>query len=235
MLSQSRARSIDLDNPFAPLTGLCELVLVRHGEQVLSKELSAGETVDPPLSDLGERQVRAVAQRLATARVDAVYSSPLRRAFRTGTEIADRHGLVPVVRDDLTEYEPWQKFPADRSPFDTLPHDEIATIFREHVRTRRYDAFPYAEDGAEFRARVLGQISTIVDSHPGERVVVTCHGGVINAVLADALGSGLDMPVRVHHTSISVVRGADTRRAVQSVNDFSHVLDFQTSVGAMNL
>lgn len=235
MLSQSRARSIDLDNPFAPLTGLCELVLVRHGEQVLSKELSAGETVDPPLSDLGERQVRAVAQRLATARVDAVYSSPLRRAFRTGTEIADRHGLVPVVRDDLTEYEPWQKFPADRSPFDTLPHDEIATIFREHIRTRRYDAFPYAEDGAEFRARVLGQISTIVDSHPGERVVVTCHGGVINAVLAVALGSGLDMPVRVHHTSISVVRGADTRRAVQSVNDFSHVLDFQTSVGAMNL
>jgi probable phosphoglycerate mutase len=235
VLNQSRARSIDLDNPFAPLTGLCELVLVRHGEQQLSKELSAGETVDPPLSELGERQVRAVAQRLATKQVDAVYSSPLRRALRTGTEIADQHGLVPVVRDELTEYEPWQRFPADQSPFEVLPHDEISQIFREHIRTRRYEAFPYAEDPIEFRARVLGQIAAIVDDHLGERVVVTCHGGVINAVLADALGSGFDMPVRVHHTSLSVLRGADTRRAVQSVNDFSHVLPFQTHVGAMNL
>lgn len=235
MLNQSRARSIDLDNPFAPLTGLCELVLVRHGEQQLSKELSAGETVDPPLSDLGERQVQAVAQRLATTRVDAVYSSPLRRALRTGSEIADQHGLVPLVRDELTEYEPWQNFPADQSPFEVLPHDEIAGIFREHIRTRRYEAFPYAEDPIAFRARILGQIAAIVDDHPGERVVVTCHGGVINAVLADALGSGFDMPVRVHHTSISVLRGADTRRAVQSINDFSHVLAFQTHVGAMNL
>lgn len=235
MLNQSRARSIDLDNPFAPLTGLCELVLVRHGEQQLSKELSAGETVDPPLSELGERQVEAVAQRLATTRVDAVYSSPLRRALRTGSEIADQHGLVPLVREELTEYEPWQNFPADQSPFEVLPHDEIAGIFREHIRTRRYEAFPYAEDPIAFRTRILGQIAAIVDDHPGERVVVTCHGGVINAVLSDALGSGFDMPVRVHHTSISVLRGADTRRAVQSINDFSHVLPFQTHVGAMNL
>ncbi len=235
MLSQSRARSIDLDNPFAPLTGLCELVLVRHGEQLLTKKLSAAETVDPPLSELGEQQVAAVAQRLAGSRVDAVYSSPLQRALRTGTEIARHHGVVPVVRDELTEYEPWQNFPADQSPFDVLPQEEIARIFREHIRTRRYEAFPYAEDPVDFRTRVLGQIAAIVDDHPGQRVVVTCHGGVINAVLADALGSGFHMPVRVHHTSLSVVRGADTRRAVQSVNDFSHVLAFQTHVGAMNL
>lgn len=235
MLSQPRARSIDLDNPFAPLDGLCELVLVRHGEQQLTKELSAGETVDPPLSETGERQVQSVADRLAATRVDAVYSSPLQRALRTGTEIGARHGLTPEVRDTLTEFEPWQNFPADQSPFEVPPHEEISTIFREHIRTRRYEAFPYAEDGAAFRARVLGELSRIIDAHLGQRVVVTAHGGVINAALADALGSGFDMPVRVHHTSISVLRGADTRRAVQSINDFSHVLSFQTHVGAMNL
>ena len=235
MPNQTRARSIDLDNPFAPLAGLCELVLIRHGEQALSKELSAAETVDPPLSDLGQRQVRAVADRLSTRTVDAVYSSPLRRALDTGRAIAGHHGLEPVVRDTLTEYEPWQSFPADQSPFETLPHDEISRIFAEHIRTRSYEPFPYAEDPTAFRARVLGEIGRIVDAHLGERVVITCHSGVINAVLADALGSAFDMPVRVHHTSVNVLRGADTRRAVQSVNDFTHVLDFQTAVGPMNL
>lgn len=235
MPNQTRARSIDLDNPFAPLDGLCELVLIRHGEQALSKELSAAQTVDPPLSELGQRQVRAVAQRLSTHAVDAVYSSPLRRALDTGRAIAEHHGLEPVVREGLTEYEPWQSFPADQSPFETLPHEEISRIFRDHIRTRKYEAFPYAEDPVAFRARVLGEVGLIVDAHLGERVVITCHSGVINAVLADALASGFDMPVRVHHTSVSVLRGADTRRAVQSINDFGHVLEFQTSVGAMNL
>lgn len=235
MPEQRRARSIDLDNPFAPLDGLCELILVRHGEQVLSRELSAAETIDPPLSELGERQVVAVAERLAGSHVDAVYSSPLRRALDTGTAIAAQHGLTPHLCPDLTEYEPWQKFPADRSPFETLPHEEIARIFRDHIRTRRFDVFPYAEDPVAFRARVLAAIGRIVDAHLGERVVITCHGGVVNAALADALHSEMDMPVRVHHTSLTVLRAADTRRAVQSVNDFTHVLPFQTHVGAMNL
>ncbi|MFN3599929.1 MAG: histidine phosphatase family protein [Dietzia sp.] len=235
MLNQTRARSIDLDNPFAPLTGLCELVLVRHGEQVLRRELSASETVDPPLSERGRRQVSEVAERMASMEIDAVYSSPLRRALDTGRAIAAPHGLEPVVRETLTEYEAWKNFPADQSPFETLPHEEISRIFREHARTRSYRAFPYAEDPVAFRERVLGEMSTIVDENPGRRVVVACHSGVINAVLADALGSGFDMPVRVHHTSLSVVRAADTRRAVRSVNDFTHVLSFQSDVGAMNL
>ncbi|MET3862596.1 putative phosphoglycerate mutase [Dietzia sp. 2505] len=235
MLNKTRARTIDLDNPFAPLTGLCELILVRHGEQLLTRELSASETVDPPLSDLGRRQVEAVADRMRSSRIDAVYSSPLRRALDTGRAIAGHHGLEPTVYEALTEYEPWQDFPADQSPFETLPHEEISRIFREHARTRSYQAFPYAEDPIAFRARVLGSVAAIADSNPGRRVVVTCHSGVINAILADALGSGFDMPVRVHHTSLSVVRAADTRRAVQSINDFTHVLSFQSEVGAMNL
>src|SRR5882757_7483804 len=48
------APTIALENPFAPLTGLCELVLVRHGEQVLTREAAVADWLDPPLSELGE-------------------------------------------------------------------------------------------------------------------------------------------------------------------------------------
>src|SRR5438552_18596969 len=86
------APTIALETPFAPLAGRCELVLVRHGEQLLTKEMSVSESIDPPLSELGERQAAAVGQRLAMMQVDAIYSSPLRRAFQTGEAIGRFHG-----------------------------------------------------------------------------------------------------------------------------------------------
>jgi probable phosphoglycerate mutase len=233
--ASSRVRSIDLENPFAPLVGMCELVMVRHGEQVLNRETSVDRYLDPPLSELGERQVQAVAVRLRDTQIDAIYSSPLRRAFDTGAAIGSHHGITPERLEALQEFHPWLGLQADRSVHDLLPADQVKTIFRDLARTKRFDAFPYGEDRHEFRRRINEALSGIIDRHPGERVVVTCHSGVINALLAWTVQTDQDMPVRVHHTSISVFRGADTRRAVISVNDYNHVLPFQTAVDPFNL
>jgi probable phosphoglycerate mutase len=233
--ASSRVRSIDLENPFAPLVGMCELVMVRHGEQVLNRETSVDLYLDPPLSELGERQVQAVAARLHDTHIDAIYSSPLRRAFDTGLAIGSHHGITPERLEALQEFHPWLGLQADRSVHDLLPVDQVRTIFRDLARTKRFDAFPYGEDRHEFRRRINEALGEIIDRHPGERVVVTCHSGVINALLAWTVQTDQDMPVRVHHTSISVFRGADTRRAVLSVNDYTHVLPFQTAVDPFNL
>jgi probable phosphoglycerate mutase len=233
--ASSRVRSIDLENPFAPLVGMCEFLMVRHGEQVLTRETSVDRSLDPPLSELGQRQVQAVAARLRETHIDAIYSSPLRRAFDTGAAIGGYHGITPQRVEALQEFHPWLGLQADRSVHDILPPGEVKGIFRDLVRTKRYDAFPYGEDRHEFRRRINLALSEIIDRHPGQRVVVTCHSGVINALLAWTVQTDQDMPVRVHHTSISVFRGADTRRAVISVNDYTHVLPFQTAVDPFNL
>jgi probable phosphoglycerate mutase len=65
-------------------------------------------------------------------------------------------------------------------------------------------------------------------------VVVACHGGVINAYLSHLMKSAYDHLVSVHHTSITVVRGADTRRELLTINDYSHVMPFQSSRGSLN-
>ena len=192
------------------------------------------DAVDPPLSELGLRQVGAVGRRLAGREVHAVYSSPLRRALQTGEEIGRHHAIVPQALDELREFHPWASFEGE-SFRDALGADEVRRIFRDHLRTKSFAPFPYAEDRDAFRRRITSTVAGIVDRHHGERVVVTCHSGVINAVLATVLGTDQDMPVRVHHTSVTVIRGADTRRAVVSVNDFGHVLDLQDSVNPFNL
>jgi probable phosphoglycerate mutase len=102
------------------------------------------------------------------------------------------------------------------------------------TRQKKKSAYPYCEDVDFFRNRVFGALDGAIAESHGMRIVVACHGGVINAVLSRVLGSSFDHLVPVHHTSISVMRAADTRRVILTVNDYSHVMAFQHSRGDVN-
>lgn len=235
MTTRKRVRTIDLENPFAEsFEGMCEVLLVRHGEQQFFDNIPLGQAYDAPLSALGQRQAEAVGQRLAPARIGRVYSSNMRRAHDTANAIARHHGLTTVVVPDLREIDLWQRAPQDKGLLDIYTREQLADIYREVTRTRKHEAYPYCEDVDAFRERVFNAFDRIVDESVGMRVVVACHGGVINAILSRVLGSVFDHLVSVHHTSITVLRAADTRRFLLTINDYSHVMEFQNSRGDLN-
>lgn len=235
MTTHRRVRTIDLENPFVEsFEGMCEVLLVRHGEQQFFDNIPLGQAYDAPLSALGQRQAQAVGERLAPARIGRVYCSNMRRAHDTAKEIARHHGLTPVVMPDLREIDLWQRAPQDKGLLDIYSREQLADIYREVTRTRKHTAYPYCEDVDAFRERVFRAMDCIIDESIGMRVVVACHGGVINAILSSVLGSVFDHLVSVHHTSITVMRAADTRRFLLTINDYSHVMPFQKSRGDLN-
>ena len=235
MTTPRRVRTIDLENPFVEsFEGMCEVLLVRHGEQKFFENIPLGQAYDAPLSELGQRQAEAVGERLSKARIGRVYCSDMRRAHDTGKAIAKHHGMEPVVLHDLREIDLWQRAPQDKGLLDIYTREQLAEVYREVTRTRRHDAYPYCEDVDVFRTRVFGAIDQAIAESHGMRIVIACHGGVINAVLSRVLGSNFDHLVPVHHTSISVMRAADTRRVILSINDYSHVMSFQSSRGDVN-
>jgi probable phosphoglycerate mutase len=230
-----RVRSIDLENPFVEsFEGMCELLLIRHGEQQFRENIPLREALDAPLSEMGWKQARAVGERLAPARLGAVHCSPLQRALNTAQEIARHHGLEPVVHEELSEINLWAGAPQDKGLLDFMDRDALVRVYREVSATRKHSAYPYCEDPAAFRQRVVGAIDRIIEQSIGMRVAVVCHGGVINTYLSHLFRSAYDHLVAVHHTSITVVRAADTRREVLTINDYSHVMPFQTGRGALN-
>jgi probable phosphoglycerate mutase len=234
-VTERRIRTIDLENPFAPsFEGMCEVLLVRHGEQQFRENIPLGEAYDAPLSELGWKQAQAVGERLAPARLGAVFCSPLRRAHETGREIARHHGLEPAICDDLREIDLWRHAPQGKGLLDIYSREELGELYREIARTRKHTSYPHTEDVPAFKARVVGAIDRIIRENIGRRVVVACHGGVINAYLSELFQSGYDHLVSVHHTSITVVRAADTRRAVLTLNDYSHVMAVQSARGDLN-
>lgn len=231
----ARIRSVDLGSSFLPhLEGVCEVVFVRHGEQVLVANMPLAEAVDAPLSELGRQQAAAVGARFAGTEIAAVYSSDLRRARDTAAAIAGPHGLEVSELEELREINLWRELPQGQGLLDSLERAELRAIMTEGNRTQRWDAYPYAEPREEFRARIVEAIDGIVEDHVGERVVIACHGGVINGYLAHAMASTLDTPCTLHHTSISTVRAMGELRRVVSVNDHDHVRPFQSELNPIN-
>ncbi len=215
---------------FAFLTGVqpvTELVLVRHGQQHIPDTARGpvGDIIDPPLSDKGQRQAELVGKRFAGQRVDVVYASNLRRAFDTGQQIALHHGLEPIVMEDLREVEIFREIPPEQSAVDFLGRPLLLGVRERMMNERSWDVYPYSEPSAEFRKRTVNAIEAIVATNEGQRVVVACHGGVINAYVAHHVGIAEDMFFRPAHTAVNVVlAGHHGVRALQSLGDVHHLM-----------
>jgi broad specificity phosphatase PhoE len=201
-----------------------QLVLVRHGQQTYDVNGPVSELFDPPLSALGRSQAKLVGMRLSTERVDAVYASPLHRALDTAKEIARHHRVEPGVLSDLREVEIFRDVPPDKTPMDYIGRLVLTGTRARMVQEKSWDVYPFSESSAEFRRRVVNVIEGIIASHKeNERVVIACHGGVINAYVGHIIASRYDMFFRPAHTSISVVGAAGHVRALYRLNDVQHL------------
>src|SRR3954447_2622984 len=132
--------------------GITELILIRHGEQDLPDRGSArvGDLVDPPLSARGNRQAELVGERFRDVDIDAVYSSPLRRANQTGVAVARHHGLTPVVIDELEEIRLYEGLDPDKTPLEILGSTLLLGARDRMLRERKWDSYPFSERSAEF-------------------------------------------------------------------------------------
>lgn len=73
------------------------LHLVRHGESAGNVNPGLRRSDDPPLTDRGRDQAARAAAALARIGLEAVYSSPLRRARETAEVV---NGSITVLRED---------------------------------------------------------------------------------------------------------------------------------------
>ena len=177
----------------------------------------------PRFSERGEQQAKVVGERLSVDRIDVVYASPLKRALETGRQVARHHRMEPIVVDDLREIEVFRDIPADRSAVDFLGQGLLLGIRERMLREKKWDVYPYSESSFDFRKRTVNAVESIIAQNEGKRVVIACHGGVINAYVGHIIGVDYDMFFRPAHCSINVVFSGQGVRALQSLNDVHHL------------
>lgn len=75
---------------------------LRHG-QTGRNAARIYQSVDEPLSELGQQQAARAAERLAGEPIRTIVASDSRRAFDTANAVAERLRVVPLPREDLRE------------------------------------------------------------------------------------------------------------------------------------
>ncbi len=211
-----------------------ELILIRHGQSTANARGIGQGRADWPLSDLGRRQAEATARRVAAlGTIAAVYTSPLSRAADTAAPIAAALGLVPIPVPDLVEIDAGALSGRTWAELEALHPREMAALAiaeRETPHPRNRELIPGWEPIAAIVARIWNAIRTIAERHPGERVVVVAHGGVLNAFLTHLLDGDAREVTWVHHLGNCAVShlaiGPDGPRAI-CLRDVAHVRELR--------
>jgi 2,3-bisphosphoglycerate-dependent phosphoglycerate mutase len=196
-----------------------DLLLIRHAEPERIAPGSGAAPADPVLTERGHDQARRLARWLGPEPLDALWTSPLRRAHETASVVADTLGIAVEVADGLAEY--------DASADYYIPVEELRETRDHHWRAMvegRWEELG-GEDPAVFRRRIVPCMETIIRRFPGGRVAAVCHGGVINVYLAALLDLERHLWFEPGYTSISRVAAARTgERSVVTLNETAHLV-----------
>jgi probable phosphoglycerate mutase len=186
-----------------------ELILVRHGRPERD-EVSA----DPPLSPLGQEQAARVARWLANDAIDAVWSSTMRRAIQTAEPFAAQACRAVRSHAGIVEF--------DQASGAYIPTEEL--------KRENFSAWQKLATGGDavnmtaFRTRVVQAMEEIVATHPGQKVAVFCHGGVINVWATHVLAMQPRIFFEADYTSINRFSCARSgQRSVVSLNERAHL------------
>lgn len=189
------ARSTTRPKPPPPTT----VLFVRHGQTPTTGSVLPGRAKGLHLADKGRDQAEAAAERIAALpKITAVYASPLERAKETAAPIAKRIGLRVVIEKGLLECD-----------FGEWTGRELKELARlpEWTTVQRYPSgfrFPGGESFSEMRTRMSETVGRLSSAHPGETIVAVSHADPIKAVVADALGTHLDLFQRIVISPCSV-------------------------------
>jgi len=196
-------------------------VLLRHGQTPMSVQKRYAGRSDVPLTQIGVQQAAAAAKRLASAGLDVIVTSPLRRAAATAAEVAAVTG-VRVVTDEgfrETDFGAWegltfaevrQRWPAELAAW--LADPEVPP--------------PGGESLAGVSTRVTAALQHVLADRQHQRVLVVSHVTPIKTLVAAAL---LAPPAALYRMHLDVAAlceidwYADGPAVLRSFNDTGHL------------
>lgn len=201
---------------------MARIILVRHGKTDWNRELRIqGGSSDTPLNKEGRQQAENMASRLSQRSIQAIYSSPLKRAMGTAEIIARHHNIEVVVEKSLREIE--------AGKLEGVTSAELGRRFSELLtRDGVSKRMPGGESLTDLQQRGWGFIQQINHKHPDGELVVVSHYFAILTIICSALMLPLSHITRFRLStgSISITNLDEKEARLELFNDTGHLVQF---------
>jgi alpha-ribazole phosphatase len=156
---------------------MSEILFVRHAQTDMAGRFCGHS--DPELNALGRLQLSQLLEELRVEKIGEVYSSDLRRARQTASEVAREFGVSLSVRSSLREI--------DFGEWEGLCWEKIEARDGEYAR-RWMEEYPQlsapgGERFCDFERRVLDEVDSLCEKAKSRKIAVVTHAGVMRVVL----------------------------------------------------
>ena len=168
---------------------MTRIILVRHGQSEANANFIFAGHSDFPLTEFGHKQAKLVAEYLAkNEKIDAIYSSDLKRAYYTAVPTAELLGMEIIKDTRLREVfaGEWESKPTS---FIEENYPEDFNCWRNdfsHVRCTG------GESIIEVYNRIVPAICEISKENDGRTVLITSHATVVRSFFTYAMGLPCD-------------------------------------------
>lgn len=200
---------------------MSKLLLVRHGDTALnSAERHWGQT-DIELSAAGLRQAERLRNRLATERIDTIYSSDLSRALVTAQIMASRHQLEVTTCAELRE--------VNFGKLEGLTFAEVSQLYPEMAKLWSSWSltleFPDGESVDELNTRVRKFRDRLGKHTWEETILIVAHSAPLRLLICHLLEIELQhwRQIRLDLASLSIVETYPQGAILSLLNDVSHL------------
>jgi len=201
---------------------LSRLLLVRHGTTEFNSTLKFQGHSDIELSADGYRQVEQLRDHLANEKIDAVYSSDLRRALVTAEIISVGHKVAIVACPELRE--------VNYGNCEGLTFQEIGSrypdVAEKCVNFTLELGFPDGESFEEFIERTSKFLDRLNKHTSSETILIVSHNGPLKVLVYRLLGIGMEhwWQIRIDIASLSIVETSPRGAILNLLNDTSHLI-----------
>lgn len=160
------------------------IYIVRHGETEANIKGVLQGWNDTKLSPLGIDLAEKTGEGLKDIKFDAVFSSPLDRAFNTAKIILNKNNNeTPEIKidDRIKEVNmgTWEG-QCFKGPESTIPSDQMELFFSNPFKLGN---FPHGENTEEVCKRTQDFLFDIAKNHNYKNVLITTHGFATRAIL----------------------------------------------------
>lgn len=200
---------------------MSRLILVRHGNTLLDSGLKYWGSTDVELSPGGIEQAEKLRDRLAKEKIDAVYSSDLKRAYATASIIASKQQLEVNTCTELREI--------DFGNLEGSTYSELRQLFpevRQLVLGEKPELrFPGGESFLEFNQRIARFTDKLGKYSPEETLLIVSHGGTLRMIMYQLSGKATDhwLQIPLELASLSILELTAHGIIARLLNDVSHL------------
>ena len=198
-----------------------KLLVVRHAQTLSNITGRYMGWIDEDLSEEGVWQAEQLSQRLRHWSIAAVYSSPLKRAFRTAEIVALLHSLSVQRLDELGEIR--------LGAWEGMFAEEIAAKFSSLWRAWKTDPSavqtPGGESLAQVQQRAVAALESITQINQDKQVLMVTHDVIVRLLVAYCLNvsPSIYRRLEVANASLTVIQVIDDKCKLRLLNDTGHL------------